>query len=336
MTIKDVAEQAHVSVSTVSRVLNDRPDVSEEVRKRVLKVAEALHYVPNKSARDITRQKSYTIGVIERGTSNPFFAAVIQAMEEELDGTKYSLVTESIKAEDDELLAGASLVRSKRLQGLILLGGRFDYTPGQVEVLGVPYICCTNTNRFGTLDETTYSSVSINDRLEAKKAVSHLIEHGHRKIAILLDRKDDHSIGELRFNGYQEALQEAGIEPDPQLVEEISFYDMDAAYNGARRLIRRCPDVTAIFVIADSLAIAVMKAIHDEGKQIPGDISVIAIDGIDISKYTIPTLTTLIQPAKELGKEAIRSLLRMIEEGKEGSHLRFETQLRPGGTVDSL
>lgn len=336
MTIKDVAVRAGVSVSTVSRVLNDRPDVSDEVRKKVLSVVEELHYVPNNSARDITRQKSHSIGVIERGAGNPFFSSVINAMEEELENTKYSLVLEQIKAEDDELMAGASLVRSKRLQGLILLGGRFDYTPEQVELLEAPFVCCTFTNRFGTMEKENYSSVSINDRAEAKKATQYLLSHGHKKIAILLDSKEDHSIGELRYNGYCEALREAGIEPDPELVEEIRYYDMDAAYEGTKRLIRRRPDLTAIFSIADTLAIAAMKALSDEGKNVPEDVSVIAIDGIDISRYTIPTLTTLIQPAKEIGKMTIKAILNKIEGKEEVSHLRFNTELRSGGTVRNL
>lgn len=333
MTIKDVANKSGVSVSTVSRVLNNHPDVSENVRKKVMEVVEALHYVPNNSARDLTLSQTNSIGVVVRGADNPFFTAMISAMEQEFEKNKYTMVLSQIKAGDDELLAGASLARSKRLKGLIFLGGCFDYTQQQADMLDIPFVCCTYTNDFGSLDPESYSSISIDDQTEARRAVKYLIDHGHRKIAVLLDSKTDSSISELRYRGYIEALEEAGIVPDPDLVEEVTYYDMAAAYEGTRRLLERRPDLTAIFIIADSMAIAAMKALHEAGRSVPDDCSIIAIDGIEMSLYTIPTLTTLIQPREEMGREAVKALVNVIE-GKGGHcHLRFDTILRPGGTV---
>lgn len=333
MTIKDVAEKSGVSVSTVSRVLNNHPDVSDAVRKRVLAVVNSLGYVPNNSARDLTRQDTESIGVIVRGAGNLFFTPVIHSIEKEIGRTRYTMVLNQIREDEDELLAGASLIRSKRLHGLIFLGGCFDYSPQQTAVLGVPFVCCTFTNSFGTLTPDAYSSVSIDDQAEAKRAVQYLIKHGHRKIAILLEAKGDRSISELRYRGYQDALREAGIEEDPGLVQEISRYDMASAYEGTKQLLARRNDFTAVFVIADSMAIAAMKAMYDAGKRIPEDCSVIAIDGLESSKYTIPTLTTLIQPTEVMGKKAVNALLDVIEGAGSAVQIRVETELRAGATV---
>ena len=163
-----------------------------------------------------------------------------------------------------------------------------------------------------------------------------LIEQGHKKIALILDSRHDHSVSELRYKGYCQALLDHGIELDEELVEETGKFDMASAYDAMCRLIKRRKDFTAAFVIADSMAIAAMKALSDEGWQVPEDCSVIAIDGIDISTYTVPTLTTLVQPAAELGEHSVEILLDMIEKRADNRHLQLETSLREGGTIWKL
>ena len=213
------------------------------------------------------------------------------------------------------------------------MGGCYDYSPEQVASLDVPFVCCTFTNTFGNLGKDSFSSVSVNDRDVAKCAVDHLIANGHKKIAIILDSICDRSISELRYKGYLEALKSSGINPDYDLVEEIQFFDMRSAYEGTLRLIDRGADFTALFVIADSLALAALKAFSDRGRRVPEDCSVISIDGIDMSLYSIPTLTTLIQPTEDMGRDAVRTLVSVIEEGGKHVHLRYDTTLREGGTV---
>ncbi|MBQ2746451.1 MAG: LacI family DNA-binding transcriptional regulator [Clostridia bacterium] len=332
MTIKDVAEYSGVSISTISRVLNNHPDVREEVRAKVLKAIQELHYVPNSSARDLVKTQSDAIGVVVRGVENPFLTSVLRSIEEAIRNAGYTMVIHQIGTEDDELAAGAGLVRSKRLCGLILLGGRFDYTAEQIATVEVPFVCCTYTNSFGSLDKKAYSSVFIDDYAEAYKAVKLLIEKGHKKIAVLLDATDDRSISELRYKGYCAALRDAGIEFDKSLVEQTRGYSMKKAYNAAERLLARRRDFTALFTVSDSMGIAAIKALHGAGVKVPEDCSVIAIDGIEVSKYTIPALTTLIQPRKPMGYEAVRILVDVIK-GKKNCQLRLKTELREGETV---
>jgi len=333
LTIKDIAKKCGVSVSTVSRVLNDHPDVSAANREKVLSVVRELHFVPNSSARDLVRSPSDTIGLVVRGVGNPFFTDIIYAVEEACEAAGYTMVLHQIRSGEDELRAGAELARSKRLRGLILLGGQFDYAPEKTAALGIPFVCCTYTNSFGTLPPDTYSSVSIDDRKEAYKLVRLLTEQGHRKIAVILDSVEDHSISQLRYNGYCQALADSGIELDPGLIEETDTFEMADGYTAMERLLRRRDDFTAVFVVADALAVAAMKALHDHGMRVPEDCSVVAIDGIEMSAYTVPTLTTLVQPRKELGRESVGILVDMIEGRGKNRHLLLDTSTRMGGSV---
>ena len=325
MTIRDVAEHCGVSVSTVSRVLNDHPDVSNAVRE--------LHYVPNSAARDLVRTGGDAIGLVVRGAQNPFFTPLIRSIEQAIEAAGYTMVLHQIQAGGDELAAAAQLSRSKRLRGLILLGGRFNYTVEEVAAIDVPFVCCTYTNDFGTIDPAMYSSVSIDDRAEAARAVRMLTENGHRRIAVLMDSSKDASICELRYQGYLDALREAGVEPDPELLIECGSFHMESAYEAARRFAASGKDFTALFCIADSLAIAAMKALHDEGIRVPADCSVVAIDGIYMSLYTIPTLTTLSQPKEAMGVQAVSILTDILDRHGEHRHVRLSTSLRQGGTV---
>ena len=313
MTIKDVAERCGVSVSTVSRVLNNHPDVSDVIRTKVMQVVQELHYVPNNSARDLVKPKSDSIGLVVRGVGNPFFTGMIRAIEQAITDAGYTMVLHQIQSGENELREGAELARSKRLLGLILLGGCFDYTPEQTATLGIPFVCCTYTNSFGTLQKNTFSSVSIDDQKEAYRAVRMLTEQGHRKIAVLLDSIQDHSVSQLRYMGYCQALREVGIPLDPDLVEETVTFEMTDGYAGMERLIERRKDFTSVFVVSDAMAVAAMKALHDHGMRVPEDCSVVAIDGIDMSAYMIPTLTTLVQPQEEMGETAVRILVDMVE-----------------------
>lgn len=333
MTIKDIAKRCGVSISTVSRVLNSHPDVSDTVRKQVLAVIEAEHYVPNNSARDLVKSQSDTIGLVVRGVGSPFYTDVILAIEREVAQAGYALVVHYISSGEDEVLAGAELIRSKKLRGLILLGGCFDYTQNDAALLTVPFVCCAYTNRFGSLAENTYSSISINDREEARKATQLLIEHGHRNIAILLESTKDGSISELRYQGYCQALVDAGIPLDPDLVEETHDYSPAGAYAGICRLLKRRDDITAIFSISDIMAMAAIKALYDHGKQVPSDCSIIAIDGITMSAYSIPTLTTLVQPKEQMGEEAVHILVDLIENQSSNRHVEVTTTVRMGGSV---
>ena len=333
MTIKDVAEYSGVSITTISRVINNHPDVREEVRAKVWKAINELHYVPNSSARDLGKTQTDTIGVLVRGVGNPFLNSVLHSIEKAVNRANYNMVMHQIGSSDNELAEGASLVRSKRLKGLIFLGGHFDYTPEQIATLGVPFVCCTYTNSFGSLDKKAYSSVYIDDYAEAYRAVEMLTDLGHKKIAVLLGTTNDRSISELRFKGYCDALKNAGIALDDNLIIEAASFNMGDVFVATEKFLEKGKDFTAIFSIADAMGIAAMKALHIHGYKIPQDCAIISIDGIEFSKFTIPTLSTLVQPCDQLGDKAVEILLDVLKGKKTSCQLRVETALRAGETL---
>lgn len=333
MTIKDVAKYSGVSITTISRVINNHPDVREEVRAKVWKAIDELHYVPNGSARDLGKTQTDTIGVVVRGVGNPFLISVLHAIEKTAERKGYSLVMHQIGSGDDELSEGATLVRSKRLKGIIFLGGRFDYTPEQIKTLGVPFVCCTYTNSFGSLSKSSYSSVYIDDYAEAFRAVKTLTDLGHRRIAVILGKTDDRSISELRFKGYCDALKKSGIIFDKELIIETESFTMDDAFKSCEDFLNSKKDFTAIFAIADAMGIAAMKALSNKGYKLPEDCSIIAIDGVEFSNYTIPTLSTLVQPSAEIGEQAVKILIDVLNGKNDNRQLKLDTVLREGETL---
>ena len=333
MTIKDIAKISGVSVSTVSRVLNNHPDVSEDVRCKVMAVVEEYNYIPNNSARALGQSKSDNIGLIVRGISNPFYTSIIHEIEQDIEKAGYTLVMQQIGACDDELLAGAMMERDKRLRGLIFLGGRLDSTKEQIAGIGVPFVTCSSNNAYGTLDADSYSSVSIDDTQTAYEAVKELYKEGHRRIAVLLARPDDGSVSQIRYEGYVKALTEAGMAPDEDLIISVDSYNIADAYHGTRKWLEKGIAFDAIFAIADNLAMGAMRALREEGIDVPKQCSIVAIDGIEVSEYM--ALSTYCQPMEELGRTSVELLIDLIE--KKGKHRQIilPTIFREGGTISA-
>lgn len=336
MTIKDIAARCGVSVSTVSRALNGHPDVSARVREQIMRVVRETHYVPNSSARDLVRQQSDGIGLVVRGVGNQFFSEIITPIESRLIEAGYTPVLHQIRSGEDELQAGAELAKSKRLLGLIFLGGCFNYSPDQIAGLDVPFVCCTYTNSFGSLSRDQYSSVTIDDRQAGYDAVQTLLALGHRRIAVVLDSVRDNSISELRYLGCRNALARAGIEPDPALICETGAFDMDSTCRRVRELAASGADFTALFAISDAMALAAIRALHETGREVPRDCSVVGVDGLQATRFTIPTLTTVVQPKQELGEQSVEILLDMIEGRAGNRQVILPAVLRPGESVRAL
>lgn len=337
LTIKDIARLSGVSVSTVSRVLNDRPDVSEESRRRVRAVIQAENYIPNNSARDLVRINSDAIGLIVRGVQNPFYTDIIHAIERVLEAAGCTMVMRQIGFSDDEIEAGAVMQREKRLRGIIFLGGRSDYTPEELARVTVPYVLCSYTNSYGTLDPNTYSSVSICDEDAAYTAVNELIANGHRRIAALIAAKDDSAISQLRYQGYCRALHEHGLALCDALVFSTGeSFAIEDAYRTMDAALEQADDFTALFTIADDMAIGAMRALREHGKDIPGDVSVVAIDGIAVSEYIHPMLSTVCQPKEELGTKSAELLLDVIEGRGGHEQVTLPTTFRAGASIRRL
>ena len=333
MTIKDIARISGVAVSTVSRVINNHPDVSAESREKVMAVIREHNFIPNNSARDLVRTKSDAVGLIVRGSQNTFFVDIIHSIESALDEAGYTMVMRQIGSNDNEITCAASMERDKRLLGIIFLGGRSDYSPDELAVLSVPYVFCTFTNSYGTLKNTNYSSVSIADEAEAEKAVNELIARGHRQIAALISASDDHSISQLRYLGYVKALEDHGIAVDDSLIIRCGSFNMKDAYEATKKKLAEGVRFTAVFAIADNMAIGAMRALREAGIDVPGDCSLISIDGIEVSEYIDPMLSTLTQPMTEMGRKSVEQLSELISGTGRHSQITVTTSLREGASM---
>lgn len=338
ITIKDIARICNVGVSTVSRALNNHPDINPETREKILETVREYNFVPNNSARNLKITESTTIAILVKGISNPFFMKMIKVMENEIQKHKYSLVLHHVDADANEVDIATELIKEKRLKGIIFLGGHFNHTAEELERITVPFVLSTITMSDGMLDN--YSFISVNDVDESYKMVDYLINLGHRKIATITAEANDESIGKLRMQGYIKALTDNNIEVDDSLIypmpSDKDTYTMESGYAVMTQMLKDKVDFTAVYAISDTLAIGAIKALTEAGIRVPEDVSVAGFDGIDISFFYSPSITTIQQPFEDMAKETVKSLFKEIEHS--GTHMQklVSGKLIVGGSTRKL
>ncbi len=338
ITIKDIARICGVGVSTVSRALNNHPDINPETRTKIMEVVEEYNFIPNNSARNLKITDSKTIAILVKGISNPFFMKMIKVMEDEIQRKKYSLALHHVDANEDEVDVAIELVKEKRLRGIIFLGGYFTHTKEKLERLQVPFVLSTITMTNGYMGN--YSSVAVDDVKESYKMVDYLCRLGHTKIATITACEQDESIGKLRNKGYELALADNHIKLDNKLVyymdDAIDSYTMENGYAVMKQILASGEDFTAVYAISDTLAIGACKAILESGRRIPEDVSVAGFDGIDMSYFYSPTITTVQQPFEAMAKETVTVLFNVIRKKTEHQHKIFDATLCVGGSTRAI
>jgi len=313
VTIRDVAKRAGVGIATVSRVLNESPLVSDETRHRVQTAIADLDYSPSAVARRLSRGKSMAVAVIAPFFTRRSYVERLQGIEYVLSSAGYDLILYNVEtvARRDECLR--AVPRGERLDGLLIL----SLTPDDVEVrqlaaLGVPAVLVDTYH-------PALPTVQIDDVAGARTAVSHLIDLGHRRIAYVgetLDQNPLHfqPIGD-RFHGYRQALEEAGIPFCPEYHRQGKY-----GWREARRMTHELLDLpeppTAIFAYSDTMAFGVLEAAQQRGIDVPGRLSVIGFDDVEIAQYF--RLTTVRQPLHESGARGAELLLEGMD-GDDGS-----------------
>lgn len=332
ITIKDIARMCGCGVSTVSRALNNHPDINEETRNKILNVVKETGFVPNNSARNLKITDSKTIAVLIKGIANPFFMKMIKIMEQEIQRQKYSLILQHVEFDQDEVDVAIELEREKKLKGIIFLGGYFNHTKEKLDKINVPFVISTvnMTEEYSS----NYASVAVDDVKESYKIVDYLCKLGHKKILLISADPNDESIGKLRKEGYMKALSENGIPVNENLIVPMSndadSYSMKAGFLTLQEALNRNLDFSAVFAISDAVAIGACRALADAGKSIPGDVSVVGFDGIDNAKYYSPRITTIRQPFEDMAKASIKLLFKYIEGDKNSEELQrrlFEGEL---------
>jgi len=325
--IKDIARIAGVGVSTVSRVINNHPDVKLQTREKVLNVIKENNYIPNNSARNLKKNNSNNIGVLIKGVFNPFFSEMLDIISKKISKAGYSMILEHHDyLSDDEMNNLKSLIKEKRLQGVICLGGNFvDITDKDFDDVDVPVVLASVNKKYDR-DLTKFSSVSIDNKKASYEATNYLIKKGCRKIGIMLGAENDFGIGYLREAGYKKALEENSIEICENL-KMIGNYNYRGAYEATLECIKNNKDIDAIFAISDIMAVGCVKAIQESDLVIGKDILVIGFDGMDISEFYNPTITTVIQPKSELANISVELLIDLINNKVENKHVILETIL---------
>lgn len=331
ITIKDIAKKCGVGISTVSRALNNHPDINPETRKMILQVIEETGFIPNNSARNLKRTDAKCIAVLVKGITNPVFSNMIRIIEEETQRNKYALVLRHVEMQKDEVDVALELEKEKRLRGIVFLGGLFEHSEEKLRKLNVPFIFSTiGVNILDRAGKVEFSNIAVDDRVESEKMTEYLLGLGHRQIALITERSEC-PIGRLRMEGYRAAFAKRQLPVPEQLIcyvqEEIEHYSMENGYLTAKKLLESGEKVTAIYAVADSLAIGVCRAVLEAGKRIPEDISVAGFDGIEMGEYYNPKLTTIKQPAEEIARKTIRLLLDVIAERKEHQQIIFPAEL---------
>ncbi len=330
ITIKDIAKQCGVGVSTVSRAINNHPDISEETKSKIMEVIKEHNFIPNNSARNLKRLDTRTIAVLIKGIDNPFFQNMIKVFEEEVQKRKYIFVLHRVDTNQDEIEVALELIKEKRLKGIVFLGGNFSHKEDKLQMIDIPFVLSTIAMT-ENIDKSFYSSVSVDDIDESSKAINYLCENNHTKIAILVGYSYDESISKLRIEGYCRALKENNISINRSLIrytpQTREAYTMENGYELTKELLASKEEFSAIYAISDSMAIGACKAIIDSGKSIPQDFSVIGFDGLDITKYYNPSITTVRQPVVRMAKETTKILFDLIEKKTSNQHKIFQGEL---------
>lgn len=330
-TIKDIAKICGVGVSTVSRAINDHPDINPETKEKILSTIQEYGYVPNDSARNLKRVDAKAIAVLVKGIANPFFTSMITVIEQECKKRHYVMELSHIEADEDEVDVAQKVVKEKRLRGIIFLGGLFSHSEEKLKKLHVPFVFSTVGSIPENISKKAYSSISVDDRRESARMVDYLIRSGHTKIAILVAEAQEESIGKLRLEGYCDALKVHGIEMNPKLVcqtrDEVSHFSMENGYLSTRKLLECGEKFTALYAVSDALAIGALRALYEAGLHVPEDISLAGFDGIDMTDYTVPSLTTMRQPVEEMAKDTTRLLFDIIAQKTKHQHITYDAEL---------
>ncbi len=331
VTIKDVARAAGVSISTVSRVLNDRQDVDPVTRARVMEVVRQLKYIRNQSASNLKQQGVSAIGVILRGRRNAFLTDLAECVMEAGRNSGFQFVIDIIDEKASQVLAARKLYLDLKLQGVIFLGTNVDERDSEEEMCALDLPQVYATVDASHLKNPCISSVGIDNRKAGRTAMEKLLALGHRDIALMgYFAKGIDSTG-LRLYGALDALAAAGIAYDPGLFVQTEF-SLAAGYKAARSLLSAGKRFTAVLASGDIMAIGAIKAFRDKGFAVPDDISIIGFDGIEIGQYIFPPLTTMHQPSNQIAKESIR-LIQNLVAGQPSTHVQVACELIPGGSV---
>lgn len=311
--MEDVARAAGVSRTTVSFVLNGSPNtnIPEATRRRVLQAARELDYSPNVQALNLAKGRTMLVALVLRQTpeqmsADAFLGEVVRGATRTMEAEGYHLLVHAAEPAAPYHSTYGQLVRTRKVDGLIVASPLIN--DPEVKLLheeGTPIVL------HGASDSADIPSVDVDNTQGAYMAVRHLIDLGHRRIGHISNAPFSYTSSRDRLAGYRQALEEAGIGYDEELVYPGEFTDA-SSYEPMRRLLDLAEPPTAVFIGSDVVALGAIDAIHSRGLRIPDDISVIGFDDVSLGKYLRPPLTTVHLPAFDLGRKAGEMVLQII------------------------
>lgn len=307
-TIKDVAKMADVSISTVSRVINDSKPVSPEARRRVLKAIEVLDYKPNEVARSLVTKKSNLIGVIVNDIGSTYVSSILRGVEEIGRMYKYDILLSSSYGEPEVEVKFAKLLLQKQVEGIIVISDTLNTKLlYRLEESNIPYI---NVNRFYNVDE--HYTVGVNHKEATYQVTNYLVENGHKNIGLVYVRKDfDRTEEKIKEEGYLKAIKENGLEKNTVGIEGIQEKDIVDNIGKIEEKIKN--GVTAFVTTQDEVGIHLQNALLDRGYKIPENVSITGYGATEITELARPKLTSLKVPYYDIGAVAIRKILKEIK-----------------------
>jgi LacI family transcriptional regulator len=310
ITIRDVAAAAGVSHQTVSRVLNDRPDVAEETRQRVLQVIEELEYQPSAIARSLIKQRTLALGVVTAGLDYAGPSRTLNGLTEQTERMGYALLLKELPrfdTQDLEPLLKSLLTR--RIDGIIWavaeVGDNRAWLDEQLGKLPVPILFLTMQVRPGV------SIVTMDNYAGGCIATEHLLEQGYRHIGHITGPLDWWEARQ-RKAGWRDTLLAAGV-PEADLHFEVGDWSSTSGERAIGRLLANYPEMDAVFVGNDQMALSVLQMACRRGMEVPQDLAVVGFDGLPETAHYWPPLTTVYQDQQLLGRTAVKELVRMIE-----------------------
>ena len=305
-TMKEVAKLAEVSVATVSRVLNNKPNVSPELRSRVLQAVEKLNYKRNRVARSLRAKTSLIIGLVISDIQNPFFTSVVRGVEDVAYAHGYTLLLCNSDEDPTKERLYIDIMLAERVAGVIISPvAEVDNYSSVLLQAGVPVVAMDRRMRDLEVD-----TVVINNVEGVYQAVGHLIEQGHRRIGFI-GGPTRTTTGRERQEGYQKALAEHGLDLEQGLVK-IGDFKQDSGYQMTCELLEMDDPPTAVFTANNLMTLGALNAIHEKKLSIPQEVAIVGFDDMSWAQSLAPPLTAVAQPTYELGRTAADLLLRRI------------------------
>lgn len=320
LTIREIAQMCGVSVQTVSRVINNRPDVAPATRQTVEAAIKAVGFEPSEVARSLVQRRSQTLGVITTGLRFYGMAQILNAITEASQAAGYALLLEELPREDREsVTAAVRFLVAHRVDGLIL-----SAPPDVGSVDGIDEAFPPSSPPIVLLkSEPTpaYSTITVDNRAGAQLATEHLVALGRRRIAHLAGPSSWREARD-RIDGWREALASAGLTPGPVVAGDWTSASGEAAF---AELLADDPALDAVFAANDQMALGVLHLAHERGIAVPGQVAVVGFDGVPEGAHFTPSLTTVAQPLRELGALGVRQLLDAIEGAASDRPVRAHT-----------